>query len=62
MVKVETSFWVICEAHANKIEGKFLQDIDQTSYELWSRMLANSETTRPKNECSRDENVEIDVW
>ena len=47
--------------NANKIEGKILQDSDQTSYDLWSIMLANQEVTYEQNGCSRDENNEVDV-
>ena len=37
-----------------------LQDSDQNSYDLQSRMLANQEDAQ--NGWSRDENVGVDVW
>ena len=48
--------------NANKIEGEILLDNDQTSYDLWSRMVADKEATYVQNGCSRDENVDVDVW
>lgn len=46
MVEIETFFWsVLSLAHTDKIEGRILQDINQTNYDLWNRMLATQETT-----------------
>lgn len=45
--------------HTNKIVGKFFQDNVYTCNDLWTRMLANLETTNAKNECSRDEKVDM---
>lgn len=46
----------------NKIKEEILQDNEQTDYEQWSKRLANRETAHVQNECSGDENIEMDVW
>ena len=59
MVEVETCFWsVLSQTNANKTEGKFLQDNDQTGYELWSRTLVNQEAIYAQNGYSRYDNIE----
>ena len=40
---------------------EILQDSDLVNCDLWSRKLANQETTHAKNECTGDENVKRDV-
>lgn len=55
MVEVGNCFWgALWLAYPNKIKGKILLDNDQTSYDLWSKMLATQEATNTKNECDRD--------
>lgn len=61
-VEVESCFWsAFWFVYTNKIEGEILQDNEQTDYEQWSRRLANRETAHVQNECSGDENIEMDV-
>lgn len=40
---------------------QILQVSGQTSYDLWSKILANEKATYAQNGCGRDENVEMDV-
>ena len=43
-------------------ERESLQDSSTTSHDVWHGGYTNQEGEREKNECGRDEDVEVDVW
>ena len=49
------------QENASEAERESLQDSSTTSHDVWHRGYINQEGEREKNECDRDEGVEVDV-
>ena len=55
---VRSAMW---QENANEAERESLQDSSTTSHDVWHGGYTNQEGEREKNECSRDEDVGVDV-
>ena len=49
------------QENASEAEWESLQDSSSTSHDVWHRGYTNQEDEWEKNECGRNEDVEVDV-